>query len=140
MSSMKHISHLSWENWVSLSCISSKRTDLSIFKVINNSICIISILISDYVDQSSSEGMKVRQVSFVNEGQTPDHQYPVSAGPVMESFSKWESCFSHLGKLLKLNQLQQVQSHRELYLVHLQQGAHGFVPPKRICRMLSSFC
>ena len=48
----------------------------------------MSILISDYVDQSSLEGVKVRQVSFVNEEQTPDHQYPVSAGPVMESISK----------------------------------------------------
>ena len=45
---------------------------------------------------------------------------------------KKQPLISVLGRLLKLNWLQQGQSHKELYLVHFQQRACGFVSPKRI--------
>ena len=52
MSLMKHIPHLNWEIWGSSSCVSSEPTNVSIFKVIKNSISCIPILISDLVGQS----------------------------------------------------------------------------------------
>ena len=86
------------------------------------------------------------EVSFVNEEQTPDHYYTVSTSSVIESFCR---CLNtgernnhwcpHFGRLLKLNWLQQDQSNKELYLVHFQKRARGFVSPKRVCSTLSWF-
>ena len=45
--SMEDIPHLNWEIWGSSSCVFSEPTNVSIFKVIKNSISCIPILISD---------------------------------------------------------------------------------------------